>query len=102
MTALAIAGSMRPSDWFASAAAFLIRIVAVTRSAGARRPLIGKFWTARAVCVPFEGEDRWYLTTLPRDRFSPCDVAELYRLRWEVELYFRTHACPDSAETAWK
>jgi hypothetical protein len=45
--------------------------------------------TARVVCVPFEGEDRYYLTTLPREIFSPHDVAELYRIRWEVELLFR-------------
>lgn len=44
---------------------------------------------ARLVCVPAEGQDRWYLTTLPRSVFSPYDVAELYRLRWEVELLFR-------------
>jgi len=44
---------------------------------------------ARVVCVPFEGEDRYYLTTLPRQIFSPHDVAELYRVRWEVELLFR-------------
>jgi putative transposase len=44
---------------------------------------------ARVVCVPFEGEDRYYLTTLPREIFSPHDVAELYRVRWEVELLFR-------------
>lgn len=50
----------------------------------------GREVTARVVCVPFEGKDRWYLTTLPRDRFSPFDVAELYRIRWEIELYFRT------------
>lgn len=44
---------------------------------------------ARVVCVPTEGEDRYYLTTLPRAIFSPSDVAELYRLRWEVELFFK-------------
>jgi hypothetical protein len=44
---------------------------------------------ARVVCVPFGGEDRYYLTTLPRQIFSPHDVAELYRIRWEVELFFR-------------
>lgn len=44
---------------------------------------------ARVVCIPFEGEDRYYLTTLPREIFSPHDVAELYRVRWEVELFFR-------------
>lgn len=45
--------------------------------------------TARVVCVPFGGEDRYYLTTLPRAIFTPHDVAELYRIRWEVELFFR-------------
>jgi hypothetical protein len=43
----------------------------------------------RIVCVPFGGEDRYYLTTLARDEFSPHEVAEIYRLRWEVELFFR-------------
>ena len=45
---------------------------------------------ARVVCVPFEGEDRYYLTTLPRCAFTVFDVAELYRLRWEVELLFKS------------
>jgi len=44
---------------------------------------------ARVVCVPFGGQDRYYLTTLPRTIFSPHDVAELYRVRWEVERFFR-------------
>ena len=44
---------------------------------------------ARVVCVPFAREDRYYLTTLPRAIFTPADVAELYRVRWEVELLFR-------------
>ena len=43
----------------------------------------------RVVCVPFGGEDRYYLTTLDRAVFSPNDVAEIYRVRWEVELFFR-------------
>ena len=41
------------------------------------------------MCVPCGGEDRYYLTTLPREVFTPHDVAEMYRLRWEVELFFR-------------
>jgi hypothetical protein len=44
---------------------------------------------ARVVCVPFGGEDRYYLATLPRSIFTPHDLAELYRIRWEVELFFR-------------
>ena len=49
----------------------------------------GRAVTARVVCVPYNDEDRWYLTTLPREAFTPFDVAEIYRLRWEVELFFR-------------
>ncbi len=41
------------------------------------------------VCVPFAGEERYYLTTLPREVFSAHDIAELYRIRWEIELLFR-------------
>jgi hypothetical protein len=44
---------------------------------------------ARVVCVPYGVEDRYYLTTLPRALFSAHDLAELYRIRWEVELLFR-------------
>ena len=43
----------------------------------------------RVVCVPFGGEDRYYLTSLPRSIFTPRDIAELYRVRWEVERFFR-------------
>ncbi|HEX2672816.1 MAG TPA: IS4 family transposase [Polyangiaceae bacterium] len=49
----------------------------------------GRKTIARVVCVPFASEDRYYLTSLPRDVFSAYDVAELYRVRWEVELFFR-------------
>jgi putative transposase len=49
----------------------------------------GRSTVARVVCVPFGGEDRYYLTTLPRAIFTPHDVAELYRVRWEVERMFR-------------
>lgn len=50
-----------------------------------KRRMVG----ARVVCVPFGGEDRYYLTTLPREIFTPHDVAQLYRVRWEVERFFR-------------
>jgi hypothetical protein len=43
----------------------------------------------RILCVPFGGEDRYYLTSLSREEYSPYEVAELYRLRWEIELFFR-------------
>ena len=52
--------------------------------ASKKRPTV-----ARVVCVPYAGDDRYYLTALPRDIFTPFDVAELYRIRWEVELFFR-------------
>lgn len=43
----------------------------------------------RVVCVPSGGEDRYYLTNLPRSHFSPCDVAEIYSARWEIELLYK-------------
>ena len=49
----------------------------------------GRVVVARVVCVPVRDHDRWYLTTLPREVFTPFDVAEIYRVRWEVELFFR-------------
>jgi hypothetical protein len=49
----------------------------------------GQSAVVRIVCVPFGGEDRYYLTTLSREEFSAHEVAELYRLRWEIELFFR-------------
>jgi putative transposase len=49
----------------------------------------GRSIVARVVCVPYGGEDRYYLTTLPRALFTPHDIAELYRVRWEVERMFR-------------
>lgn len=56
----------------------------------------GRSIVARVVCIPYgkesgqeQEEDRYYLTVLPRDIFTVFDVAELYRLRWEVELFFR-------------
>lgn len=49
----------------------------------------GRSVDVRVVCVPFGGEDRYYLTTLPRSIFTPHDIAELYRVRWEVERFFR-------------
>jgi hypothetical protein len=49
----------------------------------------GRRMLARVVCVPCDGEDRYYLTSLPREIFTPHDVAEMYRLRWEVELFFK-------------
>ena len=43
----------------------------------------------RVVCVPTGTEDRYYLTNLPREHFTPFDVAEIYAARWEVELLFK-------------
>lgn len=30
-----------------------------------------------------------YITNPPRSEFLPCDLATIYRCRWEVELFFR-------------
>lgn len=49
---------------------------------------------ARVVGVPRTKEDGtvetwWYLTNLDRDAFPPDALAELYRMRWEVELLWK-------------
>lgn len=45
---------------------------------------------ARAVSVEDEeGTRHWYLTNVAREMLSPTDIAETYRLRWEVELLFK-------------
>ena len=56
----------------------------------------GRTEVVRVVCIPYGKEigqeleqDRYYLTALPREVFTVFDVAEIYRLRWEVELFFR-------------
>lgn len=49
----------------------------------------GRTLEARVVCLRIDGEDYWYLTTLPREVFTPHDLAEMYRVRWEVELFFK-------------
>jgi hypothetical protein len=35
------------------------------------------------------GDRHWYITTVPREILSPSEVAETYRLRWEIELHFK-------------
>ncbi len=33
--------------------------------------------------------DHWYVTDLSPEEFSPEEIAELYRLRWQIELLFK-------------
>ncbi len=59
----------------------------------------GGVYACRAVRVPIVTKDKvgrtkrevvWQVTNLPREHFSAEQAATLYRLRWEVELAFRT------------
>jgi putative transposase len=44
----------------------------------------------RLVIVPGRGRKaRPYYTTLSRDTFRPAAIAEMYRLRWQIELVFK-------------
>ena len=46
--------------------------------------------TCRAVGVlDPEGKWRWYLTNLERDDYSCAQISQLYRLRWQIELFFK-------------
>jgi len=31
----------------------------------------------------------WLLTTLPAQQAAPCELMQLYRLRWQIELFFK-------------
>lgn len=47
--------------------------------------------TFRVVGIWNDGEERYhlYITNLSPDTFDAAEIAQLYRLRWEVELLFR-------------
>jgi len=56
-----------------------------------RWPLGAGAPTARLI-VSWNATDREYrylLTNLPRERYTPADIARSYRLRWQVELLFK-------------
>lgn len=36
-----------------------------------------------------DGEPQVFLTTLPRSQFSRAAICDLYRLRWQIELFYR-------------
>jgi putative transposase len=59
----------------------------------------GGAYACRAVRVPIVTTDQagretrtyvWQVTNLPPEQFSAAQIATLYRLRWEVELAFKT------------
>ncbi len=45
----------------------------------------------RTICIwdPHTREEHWYVTNLSPKEFSAEEIAELYRLRWQVELLFK-------------
>lgn len=62
--------------------------VILTSGAEKDRPAIQT--RSRLVIVPGpEGKQRPYVTTLEASTWSPKAIAELYRLRWQVELVFK-------------
>jgi hypothetical protein len=50
-----------------------------------------KTWiSARAVAGRTRlGEVIWLLTTLPVEQANPCELMQIYRLRWQIELLFK-------------
>lgn len=47
--------------------------------------------TLRTICIfdPLTREEHWYVTNLSPKEFSAEEIAELYRLRWQVEMLFK-------------
>ena len=60
----------------------------VDLSLGNKAPL-----SARVVGLPVQHEGKtvtwWYLTNLPRARYAPELLRDLYRLRWQIELLWK-------------
>jgi hypothetical protein len=63
-----------------------LRLIPASRSSGRH---LAPF-TVRAVRRDGpDGDPQVFITSLPRNAFSREDIIELYRRRWEVELFFR-------------
>ena len=44
----------------------------------------------RLVVIPGpKGQQRGFVTKLPSEEWSPDNIRELYRLRWQIELVFK-------------
>jgi hypothetical protein len=64
-----------------------VEVVLTSGNVKGRRPIQTR---CRLVIVPGpKGTQRPYLTTLSRDTWAPRAIAELYRLRWQIELVFK-------------
>jgi hypothetical protein len=70
----------------------LVPIPPVKRTKSHKWPLARAIaWVpARAVAARTRsGEVIWLLTTLPEEQASPHELMQLYRLRWQIELFFK-------------
>jgi len=61
----------------------------VSAQARKRNPHLPETWQVRAVSYRVRGKLKTVFTSLPADRFSTEQIAELYQERWEIELGFR-------------
>lgn len=61
----------------------------VSPQARKRNPDLPETWIVRAVSYPVKGKLKTVFTSLPANKFSTEQVAELYQERWEIELGFR-------------
>lgn len=55
-----------------------------------RRSKITKIWRMVGIKNAETGEYHWYLTNMPTEMVSAQDVAKIYALRWQIELFFKT------------
>lgn len=61
----------------------------VSPQARKKNPDLPETWQVRAVTYEVAGKDKTVFTSLPRDKFSADEVANLYHERWEIELGYR-------------
>lgn len=51
--------------------------------------LVEEVFRAVGIAPTDDGEDRFYLTTVPHDVLTPDEVPLTYTLRWEIELLWK-------------
>ncbi|KZN43005.1 hypothetical protein N482_19540 [Pseudoalteromonas luteoviolacea NCIMB 1942] len=60
----------------------------VSPQARKKNPDLPEKWQVRAVTYQLDGKDKTVFTSLPRDKFSANDIANLYHERSEIELSY--------------
>lgn len=61
----------------------------VSPQARKSNPTLPETWQVRAITYQVDNKSKTVFTSLPRDKYSAQDIANLYHERWEIELGYR-------------